>query len=301
MKTKITPKTTVIAAGLLAISSIASAQVLSDPVPVPSIYNSGPAAPLLNMTNMREAERVAFALGEALLQATEAVVYVKGCQAFEVDVDVYSHPASNTHFIQDTAFGGIRLDAFPRNPITGFGQNIDVAQFIQARINGTQVQSVRGRYAYSGFNNLMVNEKTGIQVKGQLRTFDQFYSSVIKDFYHGGTYNTFGSVDPFGDFYVLYDYGLQSLSKFGYPVNKWWQKSKAVRDDGQQGCTVFQKDRLVGAGACRITLATTGLSQPGLFWQSGTLKVSTDLPNTNEVELNSCNINPIFLDNGDIE
>jgi hypothetical protein len=286
MKTKITTKATAIAAVLLGISSVATA---GDPVPVPSIYNLGPASPILNMTDMRDTERAAYALGEALLQATESLIYVKGCTPFEVGVDVYSHPASNVHFIQDTSFGGIVLNAILQPEVPGFGQHIDVAQTATTAIlNGTQVKNVNGRYSYSAKNNLMVNEKTGIEVKGQLRTFDKFYSSVIKDFYHGNTYNSAG------EFYVLYDYGLQSLSKFGYPVNKWWQKSKAVRDDGQQGCTVFQKDRLVGAGVCRITLATTGLSQPGLYWQSGTLKVSTDLPNTNETELNSCNVNPIF-------
>ena len=136
----------------------------------------------------------------------------------------------------------------------------------------------------------MVNERTAIQVKGQLRGFDQYYSSVIKDFFHGNTY------DEFGDFYVMYDYGLQSLSKFGYPVNKWWQKSKSVRDNGQQGCFVLQKDRLVGAGQCRITLATTGVSQPGLFWQSGTLSVQNVSPGSSSPSdpINTCSVNPIF-------
>lgn len=281
MKTKITTTT---AAVLLGMSSLASA----NPPPVPSIYNNGPAAPILNMTNMRDAEKAAFALNEAMLQATESVIYVKGCQEFSVPVQVYSHPSSNTHYIMDTTYGGVRLDAVPQAPIPGFGQNYDVAQAVSGILNGTPVQNVRGRYTYNAVNNMMVGEKTGIQVKGQNKTFDQFYSTVIKDFYHGNTYA------PNGDVYVIYDYGLQSLSKFGYPVNKWWQKSKTVRDDGQQGCTVFQKDRLVGATECRITLATTGLSQPDVFWQDGTLSVKRVKPNVNETELNNCKVNPIF-------
>lgn len=277
MKMKITT-----AAVLLGISSIASA----NPPPVPSIYNNGPAAPILNMTNMRDTERAAFALMEAMLQATESVVYVKGCTPFSVPVQVYAD--GNSHFIQDTNFGGVRLDAVLDNAIPGFGQNVDVAQAAQGILNGTPVQNLRGRYTYNHVNNLMVNERTSVEVKGQNRAFDRFYSSVIKDFYHGNTYNSQG------DFYEIYDYGLQSLSKFGYPVNKYWQKSKTVRDDGQQGCTVFQKDRLVGVGACRITISTVGQSQPGLFWQDGTLTVSRDLPNQNETALNSCQVAPIF-------
>jgi hypothetical protein len=96
----------------------------------------------------------------------------------------------------------------------------------------------------------------------------------------------------------MYDYGLQSLSKFGYPVNKWWQKSKSVRDNGQQGCFVLQKDRLVGAGQCRITLATTGVSQPGLFWQSGTLSVQNVSPSHTDAALDSCGVNPLFQPTG---
>lgn len=281
MKIKITTAT---AAILLGASSIASA----NPPPVPSIYNNGPAAPILNMTDMREAEKAAFALNEALLQATESLVYVKGCAEFSVPVEVYSYPGTNTHYIKDTNYGGIQIDAIVSPEKPGFGQNIDVSQAVAAILNGTPVQNLRGRYTYNNVNNMMVGERTGVEVKGQNRTFDTYYSSVIKDFFHGNTYDTNG------DFYEIYDYGLQSLSKFGYPVNKWWQKSKTVRDDGQQGCTVFQKDRLVGTGACRITLSTTGLSQPDLFWQSGTLKVSKTLPNVNETELDSCVVNPVF-------
>ena len=283
MKTNITKNSTT--AVLLGAASLANA---ADPVPVPGIYATGPAAPILNMTDMRDTERVAYSLGEAAMQTTEAYVYVNGCKELETDVLIYSHPASGLNFLRDNSFGGIELNATLNNPIAGFGQHIDVALAAPATLFGHPVAAVSGRYSYSSRNNLMVNEKTGIEIKGQLRGNDHYYSSVIKDFFHGNTY------DEFGDFYVMYDYGLQSLSKFGYPVNKWWQKSKSVRDNGQQGCFVLQKDRLVGAGQCRITLATTGLSQPGLFWQDGTLKVSPVNPSAPDSALEGCGVNPIF-------
>ncbi len=286
MKTNITLKTTAVATVLLGMSSIAGA--VDTPPPVPDIYAKGPAEPRLNVTDMREAEKVAFALNEAMLQATEALIYVKGCQEFSVPIEVYSYPYSKTHFIKNTSYNGIALSAQLRDPIAGFGQLVAVAQPTQGVLNGTKVQGLRGTYTYDYVNNMMVNERTGVLVQGQNRSFDQYYSSVIKDFYFGSTY------DSAGDPNVILDYGLQSVSKFGFPVNKWWQKSKNVRDDGQQGCTVFQKDRLVGTGTCRIVLSTTGLSQPDLFWQTGTLKVSKTLPNVNETELNGCQVNPIF-------
>ena len=282
MKTTIT--TLAATAVLFSVTSLASA----NPVNAPGIYDGGPASPILNMTDMRDTERAAYSLGEAFMQTTEAYVYVKGCQELEVPVTIYSHPASNTNFLVDNSFGGIELKADLQAPIAGFGQHIDVNLNGPAILFGHPVADVRGRYSYSSKNNLMVNEKTGIEIKGQLRGNDHYYSSVIKDFFHGNTY------DEFGDFYVMYDYGLQSLSKFGYPVNKWWQKSKSVRDNGQQGCFVLQKDRLVGAGQCRITLATTGLSQPGLFWQDGTLKVSPVNPSAPDSALEGCGVNPIF-------
>jgi hypothetical protein len=111
--------------------------------------------------------------------------------------------------------------------------------------------------------------------------YDQFYSTAIKDFYYGNTYSA-------GKPQLIYDYGLQSLSKSGYPVNKWWQKSVSVRDDGQPGCAVFQKDRLVGSSECRIVLSTTGYNQDGLFWQNGKLSVQRVKPGAKSPELSSC-------------
>jgi len=280
MNTKLS---TLSAAVLLGISTLASAA----PPATPSIYWGGPKDPRLNMTNMRDAEKAAFALNEALMQATESVIYVKGCSESSVDVEVYAHPDSGSYYIEDLETNGVEFRANPQPAVAGFGQHIDVSQATQGLLNGTQVQGVKGRYTFNSVNNMMVNEKTGIQVKGQNKAFDQFYSSVIKDFYHGDTY------DSNGDFYEIVDWGIQSLSKFAYPVNKWWQRSVAVRDDGQQGCTVFQKDRLVGATQCRITLDTKGYSQPDLFWQKGTLKVSKlSKPEENLTALTNCKQDP---------
>ena len=283
MKTK-TKISTTTAAVLLGISTLASA----NPPGAPAIYDNGPASPLLNMTNMRDTERTAFALYEALMQATEALVYVKGCTPFSVPVEAFSDGSNNVgfNFLEVQTFGGVRLQATLQPPVPGFGQNIDVVQApANGVLNNVAVDSLRGRYTYNHLSNLMVGERTAVRVAGQNGRPDQFYSAVIKDFYHG---NTFSS-DP-GSFFEIFDYGLQSVSKSGFPVNKWWQKSKAVRDNGQQGCTVFQKDRLVGAGACRITLSTVGYSQPGLFWQDGNLTVSQVTPSAPDTELNSCNL-----------
>lgn len=279
MKLKIATTT---AAVLLGVSSMASA---NPPAP-PSIYNTGPVNPVLNMTNMRDTEKAAFALYEGLMQATEALIYVNGCNEFSVPVTASADGINNSglNYIQVGERDGVKLEAVYQPAVPGFGQNIDVAQNpVNGYLNDYRVNRLRGRYTYNNLNNLMVNERTSLRVTGQLGLLDRFFSTVIKDFYHGNTYTS----DP-GSYYEIFDYGLQSLSKSGYPVNKWWQRSKAVRDNGQQGCTVFQKDRLVGVGACRITLATVGYSQPGFFFQNGFLSVAPVNPTAANDDMTAC-------------
>ncbi len=275
-------KTTLTAAVLLGISSIASA---GSPPGVPDIYlPAGPATPELNNTNMRTVEKAAFALEEAMMQATEAHIYVNGCEDLTVPVSIYAHDPSKSYYIKTNTPNSVKLVATPRTVVKGFGQHFDIDQPIMGLLDGKEVYKVRGRYSFNADNNMMVNEKTQIDNLSQLGGVDTFYSSVIKDFYHGNTY------DISGNYYEIYDYGLQSLSKAGYPVNKWWQQSKAIRDNGQEACTVFQKDRLVGVSACRIVIATEGKSQPGIFNQTGTLTVSPVTPDTANTEMDNCSI-----------
>jgi hypothetical protein len=275
---------TVVTAVLLGASSIASANGAAAPPMAPYIYDDGPANPILNMTNMREVEKVAYSLGEALMQTTEAYVYVNGCKEFTRPVEIYSAPEFNDNDLTVGETLGMVLEATITPEVIHFGQQIDVALDLMypAFLNGYPVDDVTGRYRYNLTNNLMVNKNTIIKLKGQRGGIDKYLSTVIKDFYHGGTF------DDSNDYYVMYDWGLQSLSKSGYPVNKWWQKSKSVRDNGVAACFVLQKDRLVGAGKCRITLATTGFSQPGLFWQDGSLTVEPVAPNAPSEALMNC-------------
>jgi hypothetical protein len=102
-------------------------------------------------------------------------------------------------------------------------------------------------------------------------TIDDYTGKVIKDFY-------MGSAAPgetgFTNAHIVYDWGLQALLKKGYPVEKYWQRSKTQRSNGVQGKTVFVKDRLVGVVPCRITIALAGLNQVGIFQQSGSLTIS---------------------------
>ncbi len=266
---------------LLGITSVASANGFSVPPAPPSIYDNGPASPRLNVTTMRKAERIAFSLYEGLMQATEAQIYVNGCNSSVSSVTAYVDENEADIKVNETT--GIKLIAVAVPSVAGLGQIIDVAQPVSGYLNGKQIFSLKGRYAYNNKNNLMLNERAVVQVIGQRGGFDRFRGSVIKDFYQGNTYGN-------DSFYQLNDYGLQVLSKNGYPVNKYWQRSVAVRDNGAPGCTVFVKDRLVGSQACRITLETTGYSQPYYFEQVGTLKVEKVNPSAPSIDLETCSL-----------
>ncbi len=271
--------TAVVATALLGISSVASA----DAPAAPSIYDNGPASARLNMTDMRETEKMAFSLYEALMQSKEAQIYVGGCTPSSATFTAYIDENENDLIVAET--NGLKLVSDAKNPLPGFGQNIDVMQPSNSKnlLNGKSIINLKGRYTYNNKNNLMVNERTSLEATGQRGRADKFRSSVIKDFYRG---DTFGG----GDFYEIFDYGLQVLSKNGYPVNKYWQRSKAIRDNGDQGCTVFVKDRLVGTTACRITVSTVGYSQPDYFHQTGTIEVERVNPDTVSSKMNSCHL-----------
>ncbi len=266
-----------VATVLLGASSVASAEAPA----APSIYDNGPASARLNVTDMRETEKLAFSLYEAAMQSAEAQIYVNGCMNSTSSVTGYVDLNDADITVNET--NGLTIAAVARNPLAGFGQHIDVTQTAgQNLLNGKEIEALRGRYTYNQKNNLMVNERTELQARGQRGGLDRFRSSVIKDFYRG---DTFGQ----GNKYEIIDYGLQVLSKNGYPVNKYWQRSASVRDNGVEGCVVFVKDRLVGTSACRITLETTGYNQPDYFDQTGTLKIERVNPNTPSPVLTACN------------
>ncbi|MCB1873322.1 MAG: hypothetical protein KDI49_15205, partial [Gammaproteobacteria bacterium] len=95
---------------------------------------------------------------------------------------------------------------------------------------------------------------------------------VIKDFYMG--------VPGKAGAHNIFDWGLQSLDKGSFPVEKYWQRSKTRRSDGGNGQTAFVKDRLVGPSPCRIAIYMEGTNAPlsNSFNQVGTLEIKAVLP-----------------------
>jgi hypothetical protein len=277
-------KLTALSAGILAgFSAVATAQV---PPTVPPIYNGGPQSPLLNTTNLSAAERSAFSLLEGVMQVTEAKIHATSCQTANFDVEVYADGSlgsnvppngGNSIFnkIKVTGANGSQAPQFELNanllsPVAGRGQQVQVSLATPGFLGSSRVTQFNATYAFNNVNNMMVTNAVTIGIVGINGGLADIYTgNVIKDFYHGATSTT----NP--EYYNIYDWGLQSVSKLGYPVNKWWQRSKTHRDDGVVGRTVWVKDRLVGASPCRITIDTNGYNNQSYFWQGGSIGAGT--------------------------
>lgn len=262
---------------LMGISAIA---VSADPPPVPgTIYNNGPQSPLVATTDLSAAERQAYALYEGVMQIAEGKIHATSCAAASgqstmttfTDGSLYN-PAGN--FTTVTSAGGaFTLGANSQGAVFGRGQIVNVNQVGPGSLAGTNVSGYNATVIFNSVNNMMVSTSS-VNVQGINGRPDQYQGSVIKDFNRG-------SLDvQHPDYYTIFDWGLQSLSKLGYPVNKYWQRSKSRRDNGTVGRTVFVKDRLVGASSCRITIDTHNWNNQSFFWQDGTLKIEAVNPST---------------------
>ena len=247
----------------------------ANPPDAPGVYTLGPMSPAINTTNLSAQERAAFALLEGILQSVEGKIHAAGCVALTLPLKVYSDA------LTDPVVGNAKLGTAPADMTlvaTGVaptfrGQIINVAQNPAAGyVGNTPVSDYASNMVFNSANNMMVGAMTQVNVMSINWVPNQFTGYVIKDFYMGNDKNV-----P-SDAHIVYDWGLQSLSKEGYPVEKYWQRSKTRRSDGGNGQTAFVKDRLVGVVPCRIAIALSGLNQFGIFQQTGTLSIQPVAP-----------------------
>jgi hypothetical protein len=259
------------AAILAAVSTGALAAV--EPPPVPAIYANGPTSPLVASTDLSLAERTAYANLEAVMQIAEARIHATSCSnsagVFNLTVasdGAVASPLTNYATV-DSPASTFKVAATSQLPdtIDNRGQLISV-DMATGSLSSKPVQNYHADVAFNGVNNMM-DSNSYVSVLSINNRFDRYYGKVIKDFYRGSLDNT--TVE----YYNIYDWGLQSLDKLGYPVNKYWQRSKSHRDDGSIGRTVFVKDRLVGSTSCRILIDTTGFNNQDFFQQTGTISI----------------------------
>lgn len=244
-----------------------------EPPPVPAIYASGPTSPLVSSTDLSLSERTAYANYEAVMQIAEARIHATSCSN---SAGVFALTAKSDGTVASPLTNYVTVDS-PSSTLTvastsqlpdsldNRGQLISV-DMASGSLNKRAVQLYHADVAFNGVNNMM-DSNSYVSVLSINNRFDKYYGKVIKDFYRG-------SLDSQSvEYYNIYDWGLQSLDKLGYPVNKYWQRSKSHRDDGSIGRTVFVKDRLVGATSCRIIIDTTGFNNQDYFDQAGSLKI----------------------------
>ena len=269
-------------AAAVAVASVSTIAVAAPPA-APTVYDNGPMSPFVNQTNLSEQERVAYALLEGMMQAAEGYVHANGCPAskLELPLSVYSDALGSPKILGDASLGSapniFKLLAVADNAGSFRGQFIDVtqnpapaAQFI----NGKPTANFVNKMTYNSANNMMVGQMAvdTLGINGQLNSFTGY---VIKDFYKGEDKRPTGGDN---ELFLIIDWGLQSLSKEDYPVEKYWQRSKVRRSDGGNGQTVFVKDRLVGVTPCRITVALAGQNGPGIYQQSGKMYIENVTP-----------------------
>ncbi len=258
----------IVAILVAAVSTLANAATPE----APDVYDLGPLSPRTATITLSPQERAAYALLEGMLQSAEGMIHANGCTPLTLPLEVYSD-AFAMPVIGDATLG-IAPNSLVLNAAglaSHFrGQTFNVYQAgVVGYISGTLVTGYDSTMTYNSANNLMVGYMDQVNVMSINWVPNQFTGYVIKDFYMG---------IGLDDTHIAYDWGLQSLSKEGYPVEKYWQRSKVRRSDGGIGQTVFVKDRLVGVTKCRITVALEGLNVPGLFWQDGTLAISQTAP-----------------------
>ncbi len=275
-------------AAAVAIASVTSMAGAAAPE-APSMYGPGPLSPSANSTNLSEQERIAYALLEAVMQSTEAYIHGNGCGDVTLNLKVYSD-TYGTDADPDTMIGNAVLGNLPNNALVlnavaednaaSFrGQSIIVTQGNSpAYINNTEVagfETPAPGVIYNSANNMLVGTMV-VDVDG-IHGADSYTGSVIKDFYAGAEADQ--------ELHLVIDWGLQALLKEGYPIEKYWQRSKVRRSDGGQGATVFVKDRLVGNQRCRITVDLSGPNEVYVFDQSGTLTIESVRPDSVSTEL----------------
>ncbi len=241
---------------------------------VPSIYDDGPRQVSIELS---PAEMAAYALYEGVMQVAETIILASSCTsaagsyAFSIATDGRSEtPSANQ--ISILSPGGqdafvLQASLLVSDPDRG--QLLRIEQLGNGSLSTSEFSGFLSNVAFNDLGTMMDSESK-VDVKGGNGKFDSFQGKVIKDFY---TDPNSGTQLPY-----IFNWGLQDISKLGYPENKYWQRSKSLRDDGVAGHTVFVKDRLTGSSTCRIVIESSGMNNQDFFQQNGTLTISKEKP-----------------------
>lgn len=248
----------------------------ADPIPPPDIYNQGPASPLVASTDISAAERAAFALLEGVMQMAEARIGATNCSlssgTFEVLIfsdGSTNNPDYNFVVVASPGSTSFKLRATLNTWDSFWGQRMVINQQGGGGLMQVPLSNYYAQASYNAKGTIMEMDSS-LNYMGSNGRFNALKGKVIKDF------NLV--TDTSTGLPYIFDWGVQSLSKLGFPIHQYWQRSKVMRDDSVAGRTVFVKDRITGPTSCRIVIDTQDYNNQDFFYQTGTLTISTSTP-----------------------
>jgi hypothetical protein len=214
--------------------------------------------PAVKAPNFSPAEQGLHCAAESAVSLKAAIIAHKGCTAstYPVVIDIDGTGVGTLSIGPSATF---TVDSNVGRNVKGVFCHVD--EVSPASIGGTVIDDYPGRHAWSSNSWIFNSSADPIIFDG----FNEFDEHNIKDFYRW--------TNNGGKKILFFDWGLEKITKFGYPREKWWQWSKYQPEDGSldPGILRYWKRRLVPHGApCSIHLDLTGTNISGAQY-SGTL------------------------------
>jgi hypothetical protein len=237
-------------------------------------FAAPPALPAgATVPSLYASEQGAYAAIEGVMQAVESIIVLRGgCAAPKAGTKVYNltvntdSAGSGSATATNGATLTVRVARTGNNPTRGNAYQVSGG----GELSGTTIAGFNGSYAYNIGSTIMASNVVSwtAKVNNSPRPADPFTGTVIKDFWRAD-YTT-PNKDAVSS---VWDYGLQQVSKLGWPKDKYWQASRTWRDDGIDAETHFLKTRVAPTGGCEIGVDLIGLAGIDSFQQTGTLTI----------------------------
>jgi hypothetical protein len=232
---------------------------------IPQIYSDGLVR--VQVANLFINERAAVSLYEAIQQAGEAYVQANGCQAISGQLTTYADNSGNGDATLVTAGNTIKflVSRVASDPFRGDKYQVTATS---GGIGGTPLSGILAKYRFNKNSTIMDGDfVVNVPNPSAPNAPDLFTGSVIKDFF------LFPMTIDGIERNVVLDWGLQALTKKTYPIAKYWQRSRMIREDGIEGSVKMQKTRLAGGPACRVVVNSHGSGNSDYFYQFGTVSI----------------------------
>ena len=254
-----------------------------EPLKAPSLFDKGPAA--MTAINLKTEELTSLILLNSAVDLAKSAALATGCESVEgsYSIEVITDGAINkpeANAIKIASPGKTEpliLNAIAEEPDSFHGQAFTIRQAKNSKLKETLISE------YSGTANInreltLLSMQGSANVLGQNNTPSPYLNLRLKHFYE----------EPNSDNSLyLSGWGFASLSKEGFPVNKFWVRSKALKSDGQLKRVVLQEDLLIGFSSCRIVIdsatdikkKTDEQEKQKSFAFKGTMTISKSQPN----------------------